>query len=142
MINLNATLLIQLANFLLLMFLLNRLLFRPMFRILEERRERTEGRKRLAERTTAEAESLWDDYQKKLQEAKADADRTRVALVRQAEGERQKMVDLAAAQAEKTVAEIRARVRADAEKAREALRGETEKLADSMAERILGRSVS
>lgn len=141
MINLNATLLIQLVNFLLLMFLLNRLLFRPMFRILEERRERTDGRKRLAEKANAEADSLWEDYQRELQQAKADADRARLELVQQAEAERQRMTEEASAQADKTVSEIRARVRAEAEQARKALRAETEKLADSMAQRILGRTV-
>lgn len=141
MINLNATLLIQLANFLLLMFLLNRLLFRPMMRVLEERRERTEGRRKKAEQLDAEAEAVWSDYQKRIQEAKADADRIRSELVRQADAERQKTVEAATRQAEKTVTEIRARVRAEAEEARGVLRAEAERLASAMAEQILGRSV-
>lgn len=141
MINLNTTLLIQLANFLLLMYLLNRILFRPMVRLLDERRERTEGRRKKAAETEGQAQAIWDDYQKKVQEAKAEADRVRGQVVRKAEGEREKMLEAGAASAEKTVTQVRARVRAEAEDARKALRGEAERLAAAAAERILGRAL-
>lgn len=141
MINLNATFVIQLVNFLLLMFLLNHLLFRPMVRVLEERKKRTEGRKQKAAEVDAEAESIWAEYQKRLQEAKAEADVARTAMVRQGEGERQKILESAAAQADKTVAEVRARVRADAEEARKVLQAQARQLAGDMAQRILGRSL-
>ncbi len=77
MINLNATLLIQLLNFLLLMFLLNRILFRPMLKVLEERRARTEGRRKQAAQLDVDAQAIWDDYQKRVHAAKAEADRDR-----------------------------------------------------------------
>lgn len=141
MINLNATLLIQLANFLLLMFLLNRILFRPMVRLLDERRERTEGRKKKAVETESQAQAIWDDYQKKIHDAKAEADRVRAQVVRKAEAEREKLLEGAAASAEKTVTQVRARVRAEAEDARKALREEAERLGAAAAERILGRAM-
>lgn len=141
MINLNATLIVQLVNFLLLMFLLDRLLFRPMARVLDERRQRTEGRRQRAAQVSAEAESIWAEYQQRIQEAKAEADAARTRLIRDGEAERQKILDAAAEQADKTVAEIRARVRAEAEEARRALRAEAQVIAGQMAQRILGRSV-
>lgn len=141
MININATLLIQLANFLLLMFLLNRLLFRPMVRVLAERKARTEGRKERAAKVDAEAESVLADYRRQIQEAKAAADQSRSRLVRDGEAERNKLLGTAAREAEKTVTEIRARVRAEAEDARKALGREAEAIADEMATRILGRAL-
>jgi F-type H+-transporting ATPase subunit b len=140
-IDLNATLLIQLANFLLLMFLLNRILFRPMLRLLAERQARTEGRRQKAAQLEADAQAVWEDYQKRLQEAKADADRVRTQLVRQGEAQRDKSLATAAAEAEKAVAQIRARVRAEADDARKSLNSQADRLAAAVAERILGRTV-
>jgi len=140
-INLNATLLVQLANFLLLMLALNFILFRPMLRILAERQERTDGRRQKAAQLEADAQAVWDDYQKKLQSAKADADRVRTQLLRQGEAQRDKALEAAAAEAEKTVAQVRARIRAEADTARKTLTADADRLAASVAERILGRTV-
>jgi F-type H+-transporting ATPase subunit b len=140
LININVTLLIQLVNFLILMYLLNRLLFQPMLRILEERRERTEGRQEQAGRVDAEAEAVLAEYEKRILEAKTEADRVRADLIRKGEAERQKLLDAAGAEAEKTLAEIRARVRGEADEARRALQGEADRLAADAAERILGRA--
>jgi F-type H+-transporting ATPase subunit b len=140
-ININATLLVQLVNFLLLMYLLNRLLFRPMLRVLEERRARTEGRRQQAAQLSSEGQALWDDYQKRLQAAKADADRTRTQVIRQAEGQRDRLLEAAAAEADKAVAQVRARLRAESEDARKALRAQVAPLAAAVAQRILGRAV-
>jgi len=140
-INLNATLLIQLANFLLLMYLLNRILFRPMLRVLAERQERTEGRRKKATQLEADAQAVWEDYQRRIQDAKADADRVRTQLIRQGETQRDKALEAASAEAEKAVAQVRARVRAEADDARKALKAEADRLAAAVAERILGRTV-
>ncbi len=142
MININATLFIQLVNFLILMVLLDRILFRPMLRILEERRERTEGRRRQAERIDAEAEAIWADYQEKIQQAKTEADRLRTQIIRRAEAERQKLLARVAEESEKRLAEIRARIRGEVEEARKVLETEARALAEGMAERLLGRRVS
>jgi F-type H+-transporting ATPase subunit b len=140
-INLNVTLLIQAAIFLSLMVVLNQVLFKPMVRLLDERRARTEGRKKAAAQADAEAEAVWSEYQKRIQDARGEADRMRAELVRQGETERQRLVNVAAEKAEKTVTEVRARVRAEAQEARKALESEARALAGSIATAILGRSV-
>ncbi|MEW6489435.1 MAG: F0F1 ATP synthase subunit B [Thermodesulfobacteriota bacterium] len=141
MININATLLVQLVNFLLLMYLLNRLLFRPMLRVLEERSDRTEGRRKQAAQLSSESQALWDDYQKRLQAAKADADRTRTQVIRQAEAQRDRLLEAASGEADKAVTQVRARLRAESEDARKALRAQVAPLATAVAQRILGRAV-
>jgi F-type H+-transporting ATPase subunit b len=140
-ISLNITLLIQIAIFLTLMILLNQILFKPMVRVLENRKAWTEGRRKAAAEAEAEAEGIWSEYQKRLQDARADADRVKSELVRQGEAERQKIVDAAAAQAEKTVGEVRAQVRAEVQEARKVLEVEARTLAAAAAQTILGRSV-
>ena len=140
MIELNITLLIQWAIFLTLMVLLNQLLFKPMVRLLDERKRRTEGRRQAAAQAEAEAEGAWTDYQKKIQDARAEAERVRGELVRQGEGERNRIVAAASAEAEKTVATVRAQVTAEARQAQAVLQAEAATLAASIAQTILGRS--
>jgi F-type H+-transporting ATPase subunit b len=140
-INLNVTLLIQLVIVLTVMVLLNQILFKPVLRIIEERRARTEGRRKAAVELDGKAEGLWAEYQKTLQEARGQAERTRSEFVRQAEEERQRITEEAAGESEKTVSAVRARIRAEAADARKLLEAEAKRLADSAAQKILGRSV-
>ncbi|MBI5440786.1 MAG: ATP synthase F0 subunit B [Deltaproteobacteria bacterium] len=141
MINLNITLVIQLVIVLTVMVLLNQILFKPVLRILEERKARTEGRRKAAGELDGRSEAMWSDYQKRLQEARAQADRSRSEFVRQAEEERQRITEEAAGEAEKAVSAVRARIRAEAADARKLLEAEAKRLADSAAQKILGRSV-
>lgn len=141
MISLNITLVFQAVIFLTIMILLNQLLFKPMIRILEERRARTEGRKKAAAQAEAEAEAIWAEYQKRIQDAKLEADRMRTEIVRHGEAERQRVLDAASEKAEKAVTEVRARVRAEAQEARRALESEASSLAGSIASAVLGRNV-
>jgi F-type H+-transporting ATPase subunit b len=140
-IDLNITLLIQLAIILTVMVLLNQILFKPVMRVLEERRARTEGRRKAAAELEGKAEAVWADYQKRIQEARGQGDRARAEFVRLAEEERQRATEAASEEAEKTVTAVRARVRAEAADARKALEAEARRLADSAAQRILGRSI-
>ena len=137
----NFTLFFQMGIFLVLAFCLNFLLFKPMLRVIEERRTRTEGRRKAAAQAETEAEGVWENYQKKIAEARAAGDAARMEMVRKGEAERQRITEKAAEESEKTQTEIRARVRADAEAARGAIRGQVDGLARAMAEKVLGRAV-
>ena len=137
----NQTVLIQIGLFLFLMIALNALLFKPMLRLLEERKARTQGRREKAVEAEANAEGIWKDYQSKIADARAEAELVRKELVRQGEVERQKVTDAASAEADKTSTEIRARISADAAKAREDVRTQVEVLAKTMAEKLIGRAV-
>ena len=141
MININVTLLVQLLNFLLLMFLLNRLLFRPLVRLLDERTARTEGRRAQAVKAEAEADAMLADYEIKLRGARAEADQARSKVLREADSKRQALLEQATAEAAKTVAAIRARVRVETEQARQVLKDQANSLAADAAARILGRSI-
>lgn len=137
----NLTVVIQIAIILVLMFLLNAFLFKPMMRVLDERRARTAGRRERAAQAHAEAESILKDYESKIAAARSEADKLRLELVRQAEAERNRITELASSEAEKTVAEVKARVAAEAARAKEALKADVDGIGRSMAEKIAGRAV-
>lgn len=137
----NQTLLIQIIVFLVLMLVLDRVLFKPMLALLEERKKRTEGRREKAQVAEGQAKEIWEDYQTKLAAARSEAEVVRIELVRQGEAERQRLTDEATAKAEATVTVLKAQVQEQASKAREALATEVDALSKMMAEKILGRAV-
>lgn len=137
----NLTVLIQIALVLVLMFVLNTFLFKPMMGVLNERKARTAGRRERAAAAEAQAETIWGDYQKKLSAARSEADKARLEVVRQAETERANITEVASSQADKTISEMKARIGAEGDKAREALKAQIEGLGKAMAEKIAGRAV-
>ncbi|TLN17836.1 ATP synthase F0 subunit B [bacterium] len=137
----NFSLIVMMGLFLVLMLVLNSVLFQPMLRVIGERRARTEGRKKDAAAANAKADGIWENYQKEISAARAQADAARMSIIRDAEGQKAKMTEAAAGEAEKTIAELRARIASEATEARAAVRGQVNALATSMAEKILGRSV-
>lgn len=137
----NLTVVIQIAIILVLMFLLNTLLFKPMMSVLNERRARTQGRRERAAEAEAQAEKIWKDYQTSLSEARHVADKARLEIVRQGELERSRITDTASASAEKTVAEVKARVAVEASKAAAELKAQVDTIGRAMAEKIAGRAI-
>ncbi len=86
--NINATLLINLLNFALLLWLLKRLLFRPAMNWLDQRRQAEQERLERARTTEAEAESL----RAQREEGLADANRRAREILAQANSDAQRIV--------------------------------------------------
>ena len=73
MVNLDYSLLLQVVNFIILIFLLNFIVFRPILRIIDERKEKTEGTLADARRLMDEAEALLSEYNEKVSDAQQRA---------------------------------------------------------------------
>lgn len=142
MISINATLFIQVIHFLLMVFIMNRLLLRPVMRQIDAREQHIVEAKRHAEDMAAEAERLSRERVSVEKDAR-----------KRAAGERNSLKQEASSQAEvifeETGKEVKAiRDRADQEiqaqvnKAKAALDEEVAVLADDIAKKITGRRVS
>ena len=142
MISVNATIFIQVIHFLLMVFILNRLLLRPVMRQIDGREQHIVQARKDAEDLAAEAERL----------AQERADMERDAR-RGAAGERNVLKEEASKEAEgifedtrKEVAAIRARadqeIQSQVDKAKAVLDQEVAALADEIAEKIAGRRVN
>ncbi len=131
----------QLVNFFLLLALLTLVLYRPVTKMLRERSERIAkglAEAELAEKRAAQAEA---DYQKRLEEARREAQAI-VAQAREA-AEKERQAILARAQAE--AQELRSRAEEEiARERREAmvtLQGQVADLAIDAAGQVLGQAV-
>jgi F-type H+-transporting ATPase subunit b len=131
----------QLINFLLLLALLTLVLYRPVTKMLRERKERiAKGLldAELAEKRAAQAEA---EYQKRLEEARREAQAILAQARENAEKERQAIL----ARAQSEAQELRARTEQELERERrEALQALHEQVADlaiDAAGRVLGQAV-
>jgi F-type H+-transporting ATPase subunit b len=121
----------------LLHFYLKGMLFGPLARILKEREALTEGAKKSAATSLAEAEHKTAEYEVKLREARAEVYREQEAMRRQWLDEQAKQVAEARAASEVRVRAAKAEIAAEAAAARNNLSGTAATLADQIAGSIL-----
>jgi F-type H+-transporting ATPase subunit b len=124
---------------LLMTFVLDRLLLRPVLDVIRRREEAVDSARELAKRSAAEAQAASAEFDRKLTAARTDIYREMDEMRRAATGRRTEIVAQTRAQAEAEVADAVRRLDAEAEQARRALESEAQTLAAVAAERILGR---
>ena len=134
------TLALQSANFLVLVWLLYRLLYRPVREVIEKRRAQAAAAMDEAAHARAEADAARAHYEQQCAALAAENDAKRRDLHRDAEAERERIVGEARREAERLVAAARARIADERAAALEGLRGEAASLAAEMAAAILARS--
>jgi len=132
---------IQVVNFLFLIFVLNLLLFRPIRKILQERREKIKGMESAIDNTSKSIEEKNADFDRAIRDARAKGLKEKEALVKQAEEEERRQIESINSKALAELEEIRRKVRDDAEKAREALLPQIGVFAKEITQKILGRAV-
>jgi len=135
------TLFLQLANFLVLIYLLNVLLFRPLGRIMEERKQATLGGHQRARDLEAEIQAKMAAYREKLQEAKSKAAEERAALRTAAAEEEARILADAQQKGAAQITALRNQVEREASAARKNLRDGADALAHQVASKVLGRSL-
>ena len=132
---------LQIANFLFLIFVLNILLYRPIRRILKERRDKFKGMESAiqhADQTVQEKEAA---FAKSIKDARARGLKEKEGLVQQAEAEERRLIDSISAKAQVDLEEIRKEIKADAERVRQSLQQDVGRFANEIAQKILGRAV-
>jgi F-type H+-transporting ATPase subunit b len=141
-IQVNFTLFIQLINFLVLLFLLNALLYQP---IMAKMREREAQIKKDQEKATELDQRVQDQenrHQEELAKAKQTAAQEKNVLLAEAKQKEVAILDKARSEAARIVDDMKAAIQADAGQVRQTLKAEMTPLANSMCEKILGRSLS
>jgi F-type H+-transporting ATPase subunit b len=135
-------LLILILFFALLVYPMNTLIFKPIFKVLDEREEKTAGTRRHADRLYADAEEVLGRYESSVREVRQEAETARKQTLERARADGGGRTADARAEAEREVARARAEVATALEQARSELRTQSQALAREVAERALGRSFS
>lgn len=137
MLDLNITLLFQLVNFFIALYVLNILLIRPIRTIMRERKGKMDGLTGEAEHFEAEAASRLDNYRAQLSQARQEASQNREAGSDAGTAEQQVIVADAQQKAQRILAEAQAAVRAEAEETLVALRANVQGLAGKAATKLV-----
>jgi F-type H+-transporting ATPase subunit b len=140
-INPDISLVVILALFILFVFLLNRLLFRPISRVLDKREALTEG-------ATAEARAAARQYHARLAEYESSIRRARAEGYRKLEQQRASgleqrrgLIERVKEETASDIARAKATVAGQAAEARSALEAESRQLAERISRTVLGREV-
>lgn len=142
MINVNLwTVIIHLVLFLIMVVLLNRLLFQPLFAVMDQRKSRVNDNRKRAEELSAVNEELVREYRSRLEQAKKEAAQEKETLRRVAAAEEDQIIKAAREQAGNMVADLRERIAGEYREAEGRLRKEAENMGREIAAKMLGRPV-
>ncbi len=137
----DGSLIIQIANFLLIIWILNLILYRPIRNILRQRKERIEGLELSIETYNENAQEKDDAFASGIKEARARGLKEKETLVQAAAEEEKQIIENVNAKAQAELAEIREKIAKDADNARSSLQERVDEFADEICQKILGRKV-
>ena len=127
---------------LVLTFVVDRLLLKPVLGVIRRREEAIESARELARRSATEAQAATSEFERKTGAARAEMYREMDEMRRAALGRRAEIVAQTRAEAEAQVAEAITRLDAEAVEARRKLEIDAQTLGAAAAEKILGRKAS
>jgi F-type H+-transporting ATPase subunit b len=142
LIEVNFTVLIQAFNFFLLLVILNKVLYKPILKILEEREQRIEGQQQQAKKIIEDGQVLEGDYNKKLYNAKIDAMNTKNAARSAASEQANGIIDASRKKAEEIINQMQQQMALELAQAKKELEPELSVMSATIAQQILGRKVA
>lgn len=139
MISINATLVLQVIHFLILAFILNRLMFRRVLKLIHQREEHVEKTRREIEEIKHEAIRLKGEFHSKENEVRKQAAQERVRLRERGVTEAEKLLDHSRREVASMKAEVDKEAEKEVEKTHGLLQDEAAALADTVIEKMIGR---
>jgi F-type H+-transporting ATPase subunit b len=143
--DLGGILLRSVPTFLLILLLhayLKSMFFKPLEKVLEARRQATEGARQLAEQSLARAVAKTEQYEKELFAAKTGLYLAQEKAYKELQDRHAAAIAEARAAADTQVKQAKALLAADIEQARVTLAAESDALANRIAETVLRRSAA
>ncbi len=139
--NLNATLIVQVISFLLLMFLMAKLLYRPLQDMLDERINKVKSDLEGAQKLLSEAEANRRAAQEMVHKAKEDAEIIRRKAEQAADAYYREQVLKTKEEMQRLIEDANSEIAEQVKRAKEALREEVVNISIEVASKILRREV-
>jgi F-type H+-transporting ATPase subunit b len=142
MIDIDWTIFAQLINFLLLVFLLNVVLFRPIRKIIRERQAKILTQESEINLLSVKGSSLEDEMKEKLAAARREGAGVRESLKQEGAQAEANLLEEVKKQVDIEWATVEKKIKADMDKARSSLQKQAQSFAQLLATKILGRELS
>jgi F-type H+-transporting ATPase subunit b len=141
MLDINVTLFFQVANFLILLFLLNIILYRPIRKVLGQRKDEMDSLSGLLEEFQTKSEQYGKELNENIINARKEAFQKKEEIKGEGLEQERTALQEAGSQAEGKITEARGEIKKSLVSARESLQAEVEGFSKDLAEKILGRSI-
>jgi len=141
MVNVDVSLFIQIVNFIVLIWVLNLVLYKPIRKILIQRKEKVLALQQGAETSLEEARAREAAFDQGIKAARARGLKEKDSFLQEAGEEEKRIVGEINAKAQAELAAVREKISRDAEAVRATLQGEVEGFAKAIGQKILGRAI-
>lgn len=142
MVDINATLIAQIINFLILLFILKKFAYGPLMQVMKEREDKISSSLEAADNDKKAAEELKAQYQKQLALARTQAQEIVDKAIKIAEESKQQILAEARAENERMLQNAKAEIESERVRAIAELKGEVVTLSINAATKIIGENIN
>jgi len=140
-VSLDYTILIQMINFLFLLFVLNMLLYKPILGIMDKRKKSFQDTEDEVKRINLTIEERMAAYEERVRLAKLDALNQKNEILKEGSEQAKSVIDAARGEIPGMIDQFHEKMNKEVTEARRVLTGESGKLSVDIAEKLLGRSI-
>ncbi len=137
MVSIDGSLFIQIVNFIFLIFVLNIILYKPIRKVLIQRKEKITGLEQRIDMVGKDIKEKDGAFSMGIKEAKAKGLAEKGVLLQQAADEESEVIEKINKKAQADLAEIRTKIAKDVESVGESLRQELDSFAESIGQTVL-----
>jgi F-type H+-transporting ATPase subunit b len=137
----NISVIIQIANFLVLIWALNIILYRPIRKIIQQRKEKVQSFETTIDTYNSDIQEKDEAFAAGLKTARAKGLNQKDALLQEGIDEEKKLIENVNANAQAELSEVREKIARDVEATRVSLQEKIDEFADDITQKILGRAV-
>lgn len=141
MINVDGSVIIQIANFILLIWVMNMILYKPIRKVLLQRKEKVSDLERSIAEFSSQAEEKENALAAGIKEARSRGLQQKQTLLQAGADEEKAILEEINKKAQAELAKSREKVAKDAESVRITLQKELDTFVNAIGQKILGRAV-
>lgn len=135
------TFLLQMANFLFLIWILNLILYKPIRNVLKQRQQKVSGLEESITACQKDVKDKEDAFMAAIRDARAKGMKQKEALMAEAAEEEKRIIAKINETAQADLAKVREKIVEDAEAVRNSLMQEIDSFAEAIGHKILGRAL-
>ncbi len=132
----------QIVNFLVLIWILNFVLYRPIRNVIAQRKEKMEGLDKSIQNFEEDALKKEEAHIEGIEAAKSNGKREKTALIEEATAEERKIIEEINRETQKTISENKEKIARDVESAAADLLAKVDGFAAEIGRKVLGREIA
>lgn len=140
MVSVDGSIFVQIVNFLLLIWIMNLVLYRPIRKILKERKAKVGGLQSDIDHSTDQVTAKENTYVEGLRQARMAGQKEKEGLMQAATAEEKALLEKINESAQSELREVKEKIAQEVDAVKAALEDEVDAFADAIGKKILGRA--